>query len=327
MAQKPLWFKFYPDRFAGDEDVELMSHEAIGAYILLLCKAWNSTPVGTLPNDDRKLAKLARMTQDQWAEVREEVMEAWVEDGDRVYQKRMVEEFSKIEDVSRKRSRAASIRHNSLSEREKSCKSTARAEHVQCKKDASAEDVQCKRGTQSPTFASIRASTSISPSPSTSLSPSDSDSCSSSGSEVGGVGGGSDEPDGGFALSSDPEVQASSATREYPQAFEEFYAPYPRKAKKADAHRAWAAQPAHRRPHLAERSQAYRDALGDELRAGAPAAGPWIRDGRYDDEPSEWRRMAARTLDLPDPDRPAMGRKTTTTVNSGNSWAERKANG
>lgn len=327
------WFKFYPKDFSSDEHVEVMSPAAVGAYILLLCKAWHSTPGGTLPNDDRKLARFARMTLAEWKEVRDEVLVAWSVDGDRIVQRRMQADHEEMSEIGRKRASAGRKAHKSSSERENPGKCRANAEQMpsKCSDFAEAKEQQMnskgsgKSETTCSRFAAVRASDSESESISVSSSPSVSSSDSCSGSEVGGAGGGGDSDDGKFELTNDP-VDGEPES-EYPRAFEEFYEAYPRKAAKKDAHAAWAARPSHMRQKLFDRATAYRKALSGELEKGAPAAGPWIRQGRYDDPPDEWRRMAARTLDLPDPDRPAMGRKTTTTVTSGNSWAQRKANG
>ena len=42
----PPYFPFYPDDFASDGKVEAMTTEEVGAYTLLLCKAWREDPPG-----------------------------------------------------------------------------------------------------------------------------------------------------------------------------------------------------------------------------------------------------------------------------------------
>lgn len=68
-AMRPPFFAFYPADFANDINVEAMCTRAVGAYILLLCKAWQSDPPGSLPNNDQILARLARLDAADWAEV------------------------------------------------------------------------------------------------------------------------------------------------------------------------------------------------------------------------------------------------------------------
>lgn len=85
---KPPYFPFYPKDFAADDAVELMSTKAVGAYILLLCKAWHQDPPASLPNDDRVLARWSRLEPDDWREVKPEVVAAFTVGSDgRLHQK------------------------------------------------------------------------------------------------------------------------------------------------------------------------------------------------------------------------------------------------
>ena len=94
---KPPYFPFYPKDFAADAVVELMSTPAVGAYILLMCKAWHSDPPASLPDDDRVLARFARMTPDDWLVVRSEVLPAFAVGSDgRLHQKRLRSEYDKF---------------------------------------------------------------------------------------------------------------------------------------------------------------------------------------------------------------------------------------
>jgi uncharacterized protein YdaU (DUF1376 family) len=42
-------FMFYPDDFTSDGKVEAMTTEEVGAYLLLLCKAWREKPRQPFP--------------------------------------------------------------------------------------------------------------------------------------------------------------------------------------------------------------------------------------------------------------------------------------
>jgi uncharacterized protein YdaU (DUF1376 family) len=57
-AATPPAFQFYASDFLSDDAVSLMTHEQIGAYVLLLCHAWQR-PDG-LPSSLEALARLAR---------------------------------------------------------------------------------------------------------------------------------------------------------------------------------------------------------------------------------------------------------------------------
>lgn len=93
---KYAWFKFYPEAFAASGSVEAMSTEAVGAYILLLCKAWHQSPPASLPNDDAILRAWSR-TGERWSAVRAQVLLCWELRGDgRLYQPRLEHEWRSI---------------------------------------------------------------------------------------------------------------------------------------------------------------------------------------------------------------------------------------
>lgn len=103
----PPYFPFYPDDFASDGDVEAMSTAQVGAYILLLCKAWREDPVGSVPDDDRCLARWARMTPVEWSEAKSAVMFPFsLRTDGRWHQPRMQREFMKLRESSRRRAEA-----------------------------------------------------------------------------------------------------------------------------------------------------------------------------------------------------------------------------
>lgn len=106
---KPVFFAFYPKDFAADEKVEAMTTEQVGAYILLLCKAWQADPPASLPNDDQTLAKYSRLSAVKWAELKAGVLSPFVLGLDnRWHQKRLRSEFEKSKRLKRARSNAGS---------------------------------------------------------------------------------------------------------------------------------------------------------------------------------------------------------------------------
>lgn len=95
----PPSFPFYVDDFTSDGKVELMTTEEVGAYLLLLCKAWKESPVGSVPDDDRVLARWARMTPEVWSASKPSVMSCFrlsTRDG-RYHQRRMQAEWAKMQ--------------------------------------------------------------------------------------------------------------------------------------------------------------------------------------------------------------------------------------
>jgi uncharacterized protein YdaU (DUF1376 family) len=86
--------QFYWGDFFADT-MQLDGHES-GTYLMLLGAAWVS-PGCKLPDDDRKLARCARLTPEQWAVVRNAVMQYWhLEDGFWT-QKRLLIERANVE--------------------------------------------------------------------------------------------------------------------------------------------------------------------------------------------------------------------------------------
>lgn len=105
---RPPAFLLYVDDFVSDGIVEAMTTEEVGAYFLLLCKAWREEPAGTIPNNDRVLARWTRLTPDQWAECKPGVLAAFKLGTDgRYHQSRMRHEFQKLARVAKQRSQSA----------------------------------------------------------------------------------------------------------------------------------------------------------------------------------------------------------------------------
>ncbi len=108
---KPPYFPFYVLDFAADPLVEAMSTEAVGAYVLLLCKAWHCDPPASIPDDDKVLAKWARVTAKAWAKLRDAVLSPFEKRGDgRLYQRRLEAEFQRFLSRSASAKKAADTR-------------------------------------------------------------------------------------------------------------------------------------------------------------------------------------------------------------------------
>lgn len=98
----PPYMKLYIGDYLGDtHHLGALEH---GAYLLLLMAMWRAG--GTLPSADRNLAKIARCTPDEWAEIREAVLAFFKHSRGRLTHKRVSEEIAKYESISGKRSEA-----------------------------------------------------------------------------------------------------------------------------------------------------------------------------------------------------------------------------
>jgi uncharacterized protein YdaU (DUF1376 family) len=89
-------FRFYPADFMGSPDVQAMDLEEVGAYVFLLCMAWQSDRHGYLEDNEDRLRRLARMNPAQWALSRDVLLSKFpiVEHGWRA-NSRMVQEAEK----------------------------------------------------------------------------------------------------------------------------------------------------------------------------------------------------------------------------------------
>lgn len=90
---KPRAFLFDVDDWLGSFTVEEMSGDQVKAYVYLLCRSWHETPIATLPNDDVRLAKMARVSLVEWQAIKPEILAQFKSNGnDRIYNVRLQKE-------------------------------------------------------------------------------------------------------------------------------------------------------------------------------------------------------------------------------------------
>lgn len=65
------YFKFYPSDWLSDSSVQFMSLEEEGAYIRLLCYAWNEGDNCGLPDDDKFISRLLKVSTRKWAKLKQ----------------------------------------------------------------------------------------------------------------------------------------------------------------------------------------------------------------------------------------------------------------
>lgn len=110
---RPHFFSFYPADFANDINVEAMSTLQVGAYLLLLCKAWQADPPASLPNDDVVLARFARVELALWQEIKSGILSVFKEGTDgRLHNKRLRKEYDKALQLIRAKSTAGTAGAN-----------------------------------------------------------------------------------------------------------------------------------------------------------------------------------------------------------------------
>lgn len=89
-------FLFNPREFLNDPVVAAMTLEETGAYIRMLCAAWDSPVVGVLSANERVLMRAAGCTAEEWERVALQVSKAFEIDpeSDTWEQKRMIREWN-----------------------------------------------------------------------------------------------------------------------------------------------------------------------------------------------------------------------------------------
>lgn len=98
----PPYMKLYVADYLGDtHHLGALEH---GAYLLLLMSMWRAG--GSLPSADANLAKLARCTPDEWAQIRDVVLPFFQRRGGRITHKRLLAEKAKYDSTSERRSEA-----------------------------------------------------------------------------------------------------------------------------------------------------------------------------------------------------------------------------
>lgn len=98
------FMQLYVSDYLGD--TQHLTTEQHGAYLLLLMAMWRNG--GFLPNDEKKLARIARVSLRRWHIVAVDIMDFFDTDGGDISQKRLVEEYQKVLSISEKRSHVGS---------------------------------------------------------------------------------------------------------------------------------------------------------------------------------------------------------------------------
>ena len=105
--KKPSHIPLFPDAY--HRDTTHLTTEEHGAYLLLMMAAWGSDDC-TLPNDEKRLAALAKMPVAKWRKIAPTILELWTIDKGRIFQKRLLKEWHYVQQTRGKRKAAADTR-------------------------------------------------------------------------------------------------------------------------------------------------------------------------------------------------------------------------
>jgi uncharacterized protein YdaU (DUF1376 family) len=108
MASALPYMKFYPTDYLSDtQHLSTLEH---GAYMLLIINYWQRG--APIPDDDKRLSGIARMSVEQWLNVRPTVVDFFVVEGGFWRHKRIDTELLAVAAKSKKASQAGKISAN-----------------------------------------------------------------------------------------------------------------------------------------------------------------------------------------------------------------------
>lgn len=90
MSAKPAAIPFFGDAYLAD--TTHLTTEEHGAYFLLMLAAWRQDDCG-LPDDDKKLARIAGLTARKWTSISNTIRGFWFTENGRIYQPRLLKEW------------------------------------------------------------------------------------------------------------------------------------------------------------------------------------------------------------------------------------------
>ncbi len=97
--------QLYVSDYLGD--TMHLTTEQHGAYLLILMTMWRHN--GSLPNDDAKLARIARVNAKRWHLIKDDVLAFFICENGQITQKRLNEELQKAVSISQKRKTSGSL--------------------------------------------------------------------------------------------------------------------------------------------------------------------------------------------------------------------------
>lgn len=150
------WMPLMVDKYLGD--TTHLTTEQHGAYLLLLMALWKRD--GSLPDDDRQLAAIARMTPARWRANRATLMEFFGVDGGRITQKRLTEELRRARDNSSARAAAGAKGAESRWQTHGKCMANGMANGLQ---NDAPTPIPIPKDKEKPSEPSVRAQSAVAP--------------------------------------------------------------------------------------------------------------------------------------------------------------------
>jgi uncharacterized protein YdaU (DUF1376 family) len=124
--RKPSHIPIFPDSY--HKDTTHLTTEEHGAYFLLMMAAWGADDC-TLPNNEKRLAALAKMPLGKWRKIADTVLEFWTLENGRLHQKRLLKEWHYVQEKSAKQKAKADKRWSNSAQPQQ-CRGNAVAMHL-----------------------------------------------------------------------------------------------------------------------------------------------------------------------------------------------------
>jgi len=95
MKNKSPAFQFYPQDFLSSLQVQTMTTQEVGAYILLLANSWIQKEQCMLPDDENVLRILSKLSEEEWKKSSVKILSCFEKKDGKIYNERLLEEKRK----------------------------------------------------------------------------------------------------------------------------------------------------------------------------------------------------------------------------------------
>lgn len=94
MSETPPWFKFNPNDFLNDGTVKMMSYEARGLYITIICQCWFED---SIPSDPDHIIKMFNLTKHKFKTLWPQMSDKFFEENGKLFNRRVFKEKKDFE--------------------------------------------------------------------------------------------------------------------------------------------------------------------------------------------------------------------------------------
>lgn len=282
------YLQLYPDDLLAQIYRNGEEADVTGARVRLWCVAAGQSPVGTLPDDDDRLAAWAGVTPSRWAQIREQIVAGW---GVQMHRKtgakrlsirRIREQHKRASEIAEKRTEAAKARWGKAATHDGTSRSGKR------KVDASADANACAHAMQT----GMQKQCLLTPTPSPTPSP---DQEKYEEKKKNSRSSGDDRAFAEVWLKTSHHGRTKGQGLELWPGFLRFWSAYPRKVGKLKAWEAWLKLSPPLESALSAVEASKRNGWAEKRFIPHPAT--WLNGGRWDDEIEVEKPSAMAALD------------------------------